>query len=181
MSLRFISKQETPQGGWSYTEASTGITLRALQFSQLIGMVAAHRQANGLDLGDGWAKRMEAEMCMTNPSPCHDPDSVVEDPLSAYGRQLWGELHEYALDYPASPDELDVREAQRWLSAWEERIPKFQKCNCRENWEKFRGIPDLASRRAFYTWTVLAHGRVSEKLGNKPDVVAEFLKIAEGL
>lgn len=61
----------TPPGGWTYTEPATGFTMSALVLPHLRDQVLAHRKSNralNLDLEEGWWERVQAEMCLENPS-----------------------------------------------------------------------------------------------------------------
>lgn len=62
-----IDTTETPPGGWSYTEATTGYTMRASSLPDLLDQIEAHRKGNGLLLSPDWRDMVQDEMCRDNP------------------------------------------------------------------------------------------------------------------
>lgn len=167
--LRFKTLMRTPPDS-VYTEPSTGYKVPwVTSFQDCLDKVKEHRELHGIQLTEGWEREVESQLAMT--LKVSDPENWIEDTekpyiprLVAYGRALWAELHAYALAYPENPDDHQKAAAQAWFAGWVARIPSA-KCDCAYRWAKLGLTPDFSDRRSFYLWSVAAHDRVREHLG----------------
>lgn len=108
-----------PPGGWQYTEAATGYRMSSIALFALKEQIQAHRQANGLDLSEGWWERVQEEMCATDEEyrrrHC-DPNAVapvtrrhfVADDLFKFFRSMkaWGKNKKFR---PVAPEVAEAR------------------------------------------------------------------------
>lgn len=87
------------------------------------------------------------------------------------GRQLWHELHSYALNYPVVPTPRDRIAAQIWLGRFLQRVVTAERaspgCHCARHWQQIlkRLPPNVSGRAAFGNWAVAAHNEVNHRLG----------------
>lgn len=181
--LKFRTLSKTPPSA-VYTEPSTGYTVKwDTSIDDLYEKVAESRRAHGIQLTEGWKDEVIHQMCMTLKVDnwdewCYDTEVPHIPRLAVYGRTMWNELHNRALAYPNNPDEHDRQNARSWFHSWEARIPTAMNCGCAANWKRLAlGEPDFSSRRAYYLWTVNAHDRVREHLG-QPFMDGEFRRLA---
>jgi hypothetical protein len=88
--------------------------------------------------------------------------------LAALGRQLWTELHRWALAWDGNR-----ATAREWLGAFRRRIPQVG-CSCRAGWDDAirANPPDLDRPAELFAWSVLVHNAVNRTLG-KPEVSLE--------
>lgn len=178
MGLKLRSKMKTPHNGWFYVDQLTGHKVRNDVFENLLGEIATYRKAHGFQLTEGWQEEVEHTVCLlldvdNTEDWVFDPDHPPLTRMVKEGHRLWGELHGYALAYPEQPSEEDKVAAEGWFRGWESRIPNLN-CKCAKNWRSLQlGLPDLSNRESFYRWTVAAHDRVREKLG-QPILEGEF-------
>lgn len=89
-------------------------------------------------------------------------------------RELWKELHEYALKHTVGKNEA------AWILVWSRRIPKFTPkgtCSCQEFFNKWYGTrrPDFKAEGGFFKWSVELHNAVNQKL-HKPEWTVEVAK-----
>lgn len=179
---RVPSLATTPPGGFSYTQPETGVKFQYGTWHEMVMYVGKHRKAMGLDISDGWADRLEHEMCVQSPHlGCFD-DSVpatCDTPLAVAGRALWKELHAFAEQYPEAPTEDDKSNARYWMASWRDRIPRYGGCTCREDWARLEANlpPDYNSRQSFVKWATVGHDAINRKIG-KPIFRPDWLEAA---
>lgn len=169
-----------PPGRWRFTEAKTQQEFMANTFEHLLEQIQAHRKAINvgsdrhgisLDLEEGWKVRAEHEVCLYLPEGfCVDPDNPepYRTELEKRGRQLWGELHEYARNFPEHPTSDEVKAAEKWFKVWRHQIPNWPGgCACQKHFsELLLEFPlVLDSGPAFYARTVEWHNRTNVRLG----------------
>lgn len=66
-----------PSGGYSYTQAETGLTLSADNIHQLIARVVDHRRANGLPVPFNIEDEVTSKVCGERPELCREADLSV--------------------------------------------------------------------------------------------------------
>jgi hypothetical protein len=171
--LKFKSLNRTPPDS-VYTQPETGFQVRwETSIDDVFDKITTHRHAHRIQLTEGWQDEVLHQLAMTLKAVpwedwCYDPDKPHIPRLAAYGQALWKELHEYALAYPEKPDDYEQQAALGWFAGWVSRIPRAMNCDCAANWRRLNlGSPDVSSRANFYQWTVMAHDRVREKLGQE--------------
>lgn len=159
----------TPHGGWKYKSEFSGMQHGPYySYDQLLTSVKEHRRANGISTPLGWQWEFWHDACLQQGWDCRDNNEVHEDTLvTNLGRALWVELHEYTQAYPETPSASEKQYAAEWLGHWVNRIPRFSKCGCRTDYDKWSAVltPDFSSRDAFSQWAVILHDRVNKKLG----------------
>ncbi len=84
--------------------------------------------------------------------------------------ELWKELHTRALNFKGSND-MD------YLRDFAKRIPKTEKCRCKEHWTKIvkQNPPKFGPNGEYFAWSVHCHNQVSQRLG-KPTYTVEEAK-----
>lgn len=168
--LRFKSYMRTPPVGTGYTQPETGYFVPwETDIQRMFDGVKDHRQAHGLPLPENWREEVEHQVCMTlKVSEVDDWIYDTEKPslprLVVYGRAMWAELHERALQYPEAPDEHDKDSEIKWLEGWKARIPSA-KCDCAYKWISMGLDFDISSRDGYWESTVKAHNAVNASLG----------------
>lgn len=169
--LRPKSFTETPHGGWKlHNEFSNHTVGPYYAADQFVKNLKAHWNSNGIPTPLGWQHAMYDDACRQNGWDCIEDTEVHEDTLiTQIGRQLWLELHAYAEEYPIQPKQKDKDAASVWMRNWISRIPRFSKCGCRSDFDRFEAAYplDLSSREAFMKWAEVIHDRVNKKL-NRP-------------
>ena len=71
---RLIQTSVVPNGGYSYLQEETGLTLNSNNFSQLVARVIDHRKANNLPVPFNIEDIVEAYVCKQRPELCEDKD-----------------------------------------------------------------------------------------------------------
>lgn len=159
----------TPNGKWRFRNEFSGrVSGPFYTPEQLLKDVRLHRNGNGISTPLGWEWGFWDEACRQNGWDCKDDQVVHEDDVvTKVGRALWVELHEYAAAYPAAPTDERKKFAAQWIQDWINRIPRFSKCNCRADFEKWHAVwpVQLDSGAAFVEWAEVLHDRVNKKLG----------------
>lgn len=80
--------------------------------------------------------------------------------------EIWKELHLRALTTVTKNDAI-------FLSRFRLKIPRYEKCRCREFWDKYLlGNPPKYGNE-YFAWTVQVHNAVNAKLGKKQYTVEE--------
>lgn len=181
--LKLKSKMTTPHLGWPYVEPSTGHLIRDEVYENLVQRVLDHKKAHGIALTDTWREEIEDSVCLHLEVEdwdrwCIDPDNAPVPRMVSEGRKLWAELHQHAMNFPVAPEEDDRMAALAWFRGWEARVPSLN-CKCARNWKSLAlGQPDVSSRKSYYVWTVIAHDKVREKLG-QPIMEGEFRHLVD--
>lgn len=77
---------DTPEGGWRYTVPETGETIEALGFQTLKSKVAAHMEANDIELPYPFLEWFEDAICRQQPALARLCGPVVDTPPQDGGR-----------------------------------------------------------------------------------------------
>lgn len=174
---RFKTLARTPPHA-VYVQPETAMPYEwTTSFDDLLARIAEHRKAHGFPMEKGWEEEVQEQICSTLKVSdwdewCEDTSNPKVPRLVALGRQLWAELHAYALAFPERPHEKEVESALRWLEGWVARIPSA-KCDCAYHWHKMGLDFDLSSRKGFYDSTVRVHDAIRSRLG-QPIMEGEF-------
>jgi hypothetical protein len=92
-------------------------------------------------------------------------------------RQLWAEIHEYAVRYPNHPCKKARREAKEFYRSVLDRLP----CKtCREHYAEHLRCLCVKNRCHLFRWTVNTHNKVNALLG-KPIVSLDEAACMYGL
>lgn len=170
--LKLNSRQVGPPDGFVYRQPETGRLYRESGLSALLKRLREHRRAHGIPMPEGWEAEVEDQICLQigDESLCHDPESHTpfRSALERMGRELWRALHSKGLsirqEYLSDFEACEIRE---WLSRWEEGIPNWGGCACRQHYFEIKQSlpPDFSSGRSFYEWGVSVHNSVNQLLG----------------
>ena len=167
--MKFKSTMTTPPSGdglgWKYVQKETGVIMRSHQWTAILDQVKTHRSAMGIPLEDGWMQNVEHDATAYNDSESHEPGvfQPFVSELEKMGRSLWKELHSFG-----SPDgDWSPLAANLFLDSWEQRIPNFDYCDCRESYGKMRVLnpPGFQSYESFHSWGIKIHNLVNQKVG----------------
>lgn len=166
--LELVDTKTTPHGKWSFTTVSTGHTSGPFySYDQLQDAVYKHWKANGISTPLGWKWGFQDELCRQGNYDCKETDLVHEDEaITIMGRALWVELHEFTANYPDVPNKNQQEHAAQWLNGWISRIPSFNRCSCRKDFDAWYAIfpAPLHSGEGFSKWAEIMHDRVNQKL-----------------
>jgi hypothetical protein len=94
---------------------------------------------------------------------------TVISSLDEQGRQLWRELHTWALT-------AELTDASAWLERFQWRIP----CgDCRKQWQVLlaENPPTIESNERLFAWTVFVHNIINRKLGKLEMSLAEATRL----
>lgn len=172
---RFISRISPPPSsdgrGWKYVQNQTGWVGSSFDWDDLMRKITTHRASMGIAMPEGWKDVVEDEMTTYNECESFDPENPepYRSELQKIGSKLWKELHSYR-----QKGDWSKIDADRWLSSWEQRIPNFSGCSCRDNYYELRSKlpPDTSTLDSFISWGIGIHNLVNEKLG-KPIWIAD--------
>jgi hypothetical protein len=75
-----------PSGGWAYTQESTGTTIKARTWNELLRRIRSYRIANGIPLGPDFEETIGGEICRQQ--SWGEPSCQDEEPPTVEKRQL---------------------------------------------------------------------------------------------
>jgi hypothetical protein len=84
--LRLLRRDVVPKNGWVYTHESTGTTIKAKSWNELVKRVRGYRVANGITLGPNFEEQIGEDVCKQQ--GWGDPVCVEQEPPSVEKRQL---------------------------------------------------------------------------------------------
>lgn len=161
-----VSPHISPPGGWSFTQAETGVKFHSLSLQAIKSDILRHRKAMSLPFDDN---HILHELCQQNPQVRCEPNPRANgylSPLQIAGRAAWAELHGFAES--VNDSNFNPEAIGNWVSLWQNRIPNYEGCKCLQHWlVVIRELPlDSSSPEAFRKWCVEAHNKINQKIGH---------------
>lgn len=77
--IRITDTMATPPGGWRYEQPETGYVMRSGSLRGLVALVRAHREGNGLTVGDP-EQDIHEWLCAMHPEICRRETAIIEKP-----------------------------------------------------------------------------------------------------
>lgn len=84
--LRLLRRDVMPSGGWAYTQESTGTTIKARTWNELLRRIRNYRIANGIPLGPDFEETIGSDICRQQ--NWGEPGCREEEPPTVAKRQI---------------------------------------------------------------------------------------------